>query len=199
MLPFMTAENMTGFKVNQFCERCNDLLLCDVHNAMIPSGASNVTDRTVRHMASMKATDRFFMECGGEGDCFYHSVMGIAKLFLPALAQRWGSHVKLRKTVCQFLKDNWQRIHFALADVESDNSDDVVTVPIVEMLTARTSSKKRPLQAIVTSFAAAHSKNGVQVEGEIICAFAHFAEVPVIVTHALHAGVAAYSAHILCE
>ena len=196
LLPFMTDAGMTAFKVNHFCEDCNDMLLCPVHDSMIPRGVSNVLDLTVRHMASIKAADRFLMECGGDGDCFYHSIMAIANLFLPELYREWGDAKTLRQKVCCFLNENWESIRCALSDcVEFDDGAESVSVPIIELLTAKTSNKRRSSQAIVTSFATAHKRLGVQVECEIICAFAHFAQVPVIVTNFQNTGVHIYSAN----
>ena len=137
----------------------------------------------------MSAANRFLVECGGDGNCFYHSVLGLAMLFLPALYHEWGhGNVDvLRKKVCEYLKTNWADIQCALFDV--DDGSETHSVAIVELLRGRTSSKNRADQAIVNSFATANARQGVFVEGEIVQSFAHFCRMPVIVTHRQSTGV----------
>ena len=125
------------------------------------------------------------MECGQGGDCFYYSVLALAQLFLPDLALQWGTVHDLRAKTAAYLKKNWQGINFVA------NSDAASVLPIVEVLQARTKSKARTSQAIVNSFATAHAQVHVFVEGEMICAFAHFVQRPVIVTNFHSAGMCA--------
>ena len=185
MLPYMTDAGMEHLKVNHSCKTCTDRRLCASHENMVVL----VADHTIRHMACMSAANRFLVECGGDGDCFYHSVLGLAKLFLPALYHEWGDgNVDvLRKKVCESLKANWADIQCALFDV--DDGSATASVSILELLRGRTSSKNRADQAIVNSFATANARPGVYVEGEIIQSFAHFCRMPVIVTHQQNTGV----------
>jgi hypothetical protein len=185
VLPYMTDAGMEHLKVNHSCKTCTDRRLCASHEKMrVP-----VADHTIRHMACMSAANRFLVECGGDGNCFYHSVLGLAMLFLPALYHEWGDgNVDvLRKKVCKSLQTNWADIRCALFDV--DDGSETHSVPIVELLRGRTSNKNRADQAIVNSFATANARQGVFVEGEIVQSFAHFCRMPVIVTHRQSTGV----------
>jgi hypothetical protein len=99
-LPNFTEENLCGFKVNQFCEECRALRLCPTHQRM--TSKANV-DLTAKHMAAIKASGCVLVECGGDGDCFYHSMMFLARRFRQDLYHRWGSHSKMRQDACQNL------------------------------------------------------------------------------------------------
>jgi hypothetical protein len=99
-LPFHTGSNMAHFKVNQFCESCTHETLCTTHEAM--RNSENV-DLTRKHMAAITAAGYCLVECGGNGDCFYHSMLFIAQLFVPELYNQWQTHQRFRETVCKNL------------------------------------------------------------------------------------------------
>jgi hypothetical protein len=128
------------------------------------------------------------MECGAAGDCFYYSVLALAELFLPELARKWGNVHELRAKTAEHLNKNWKQINFVTTSHAS------AVLPIVEVLKARTSSKARTDAAIVKSFATAHARVHTFVEGEMICAFAHFAQRPVLVTNLQNTGMCCTSA-----
>jgi hypothetical protein len=89
------------FKINQYCEECKDSKLCPTHEPMV---CRTSVDLTARHFAAMKLSGHCMIECGGGGDCFYHSMMFLAKLFRQDLDRTWGSHAKLRALTCEKLK-----------------------------------------------------------------------------------------------
>ncbi len=99
-LPLMTEEGMTHFRVNQFCEVCTESQLCSVHAALVSN--ENV-DFIPKHLNAMKAVGYCLVECGGDGDCFYHSMLFLAKLYDADLYQAWHDHDRFRKNTCDNL------------------------------------------------------------------------------------------------
>ena len=96
-------------------------------------------DFTVAHMATIKSAGHVLVECGGDGDCFYHCIAWLAQNLLPELNLP-QSHVVLRSTVIDFVRAKWA---------------EVMVQPQVEMITllrARTSNTARADQTIVNSF-----------------------------------------------
>jgi hypothetical protein len=99
-LPNCTEQHLLDFKVNQFCDACADDVLCATHSAM---KCSSHVDLTAKHFSAVKASGHCIVECGGEGDCFYHSMIFLAKMFRKDLHEKWGSHDKLRRDTCNKL------------------------------------------------------------------------------------------------
>ena len=99
-LPFMTEDGLTHFRVNQFCEACTNWCLCSTHAALV--NVKNV-DFIPKHLDAMKAAGYCMVECGGGGDCFYHSMLFLAKLFCTDLYQAWHDHDQFRKQTCDNL------------------------------------------------------------------------------------------------
>ncbi len=100
LLPFMSAEGMTHFRINQFCELCTEWQLCQEHNAM---KSNDRVDLTHLHLLAAEAAGYCFVECGANGDCFYHSMMFLARLHCQQLYQKWGNHEKFRQSTCAHL------------------------------------------------------------------------------------------------
>jgi hypothetical protein len=86
------------------------------------------------------------VECGGDGDCFYHSVLFLAELFVPELLAQCRSHQDLRQQVCEYANTNYASMRWPLQQTGT------ASMPFVDMLAARSSSPDRPAQDIVASF-----------------------------------------------
>lgn len=99
-LPPMTAEGMTHFRVNQFCELCTEWDLCSTHAALV---SNDNVDFISKHFNAIKAVGYCLVECGGDGDCFYHSMLFLAKLYDAELYQAWHDHDQFRKNTCDNL------------------------------------------------------------------------------------------------
>lgn len=110
-LPNCTEAHLCHFKINQMCEHCTESALCSTHEAM---KCTTELDLTEKHFAAMKRSGHCMVECGGEGDCFYHSMMFLAKLFRPDLYEKWGSHAKFRADTCEKLL---VRSHFTVLNM----------------------------------------------------------------------------------
>jgi hypothetical protein len=193
-LPFLSDKGMTHLKPNHGCQSCTSERLCQRHQALV-LGVGNL-DLTVRHSELLWASNRIFVECGGNGDCFYHSVMFLAELFLPHLARQWCNHETLRLANCRHLDTNYAIMRWPL---EAFAGGAHGSIDFFDILLAKTSSRNRQPGAIVASFTRAHQrsarrgKNGTYVETEMLCAFAQFAKVPLLVTNYNVDGVLVYS------
>jgi hypothetical protein len=99
-LPLMTAEGMTHFRVNQFCQDCMEWELCSTHAALV---SNDNVDFIPKHFNAMKAAGYCLVECGGEGDCFYHSMLFLARIHNAHLYQAWQDHNQFRKNTCDKL------------------------------------------------------------------------------------------------
>ena len=99
-LPNFTEKHLLDFKVNQFCDACQGNTLCATHKVM---KCNDLVDLTQKHFSAVKVSGHCIVECGGEGDCFYHSMMFLAQMFRQDLYKQWGSHDKLRRDTCEKL------------------------------------------------------------------------------------------------
>ena len=52
---------------------------------------------------AMKAAGYCLVECGGGGDCFYHSMLFLARIYNQELYNAWHDHDKFRKQTCDNL------------------------------------------------------------------------------------------------
>jgi hypothetical protein len=109
-LPYHSDPGMACFKINQCCEDCREWKLCARHEAM---ASKEFIDLTPAHYAAMKAAGYCLVECGGDGDCFYHCMMFLAQLFRPNVYKKWGNHKQLRMATCNSLMVNF--ISFSLS------------------------------------------------------------------------------------
>lgn len=99
-LPFMDVDGMHQFRVNQFCEDCNEWELCSTHAAL---ASNDNVDFIPKHVQAMKAAGYCMVECGGAGDCFYHSMLFLASIYNQELYRAWHDHDTLRKKTCDNL------------------------------------------------------------------------------------------------
>jgi hypothetical protein len=99
-LPFMDVDGMTHLRINQFCEQCTNSKLCSEHEGI--ASTENV-DLIPTHMHAMKAAGYCMVECGGGGDCFYHSMLFLARMYDQQLYDAWHDHDKFRKNTCDNL------------------------------------------------------------------------------------------------
>jgi hypothetical protein len=105
-LPFMYPDrrydsSIEGqFKVNQYCDECTDSTLCSTHQAM---ASNDDVDLMPKHCTAMKAAGYCLVECGGNGDCFYHSMLFLARIYDRELYNAWHDHDRFRKQTCDKL------------------------------------------------------------------------------------------------
>ncbi len=93
-LPLMDGSN---FRVNQFCEVCREWQLCPEHAAL---ASNDNVDFVAKHVEAMKSAGYVMVECGGQGDCFYHSMLFLASIYDQELHSAWHDHDTFRKKTC---------------------------------------------------------------------------------------------------
>ena len=199
LLPYQTAVGCLHLKTNHGCTACTSEQLCRKHQppAKKPGQPGALTDLTRKHDAALWESGRIFVECGVDGDCFYHSVLFLAELFEPDLHAQWRTHKELRVKVCEYANTNYASMRWPLQ--QGSAAPGAGSMQYLDMLVARSSAPDRPPQDIVTSFTKSHKlsatpkRNGTFVECEMICAFAQFAQRPVVVTNHNHDGVHVWS------
>jgi hypothetical protein len=96
-LPFMEAEGYYTFRVNQFCKNCTEWRLCSAHEAL---ASNDNVDYVAKHVEAMKSAGYVMVECGGQGDCFYHSMLFLASIYNQELYSEWHDHDTFRKKTC---------------------------------------------------------------------------------------------------
>jgi hypothetical protein len=99
-LPRMTADGSTHLPVNQFCEHCRESELCKTHAPLV---SKDTVDLIPKHLNAMKAAGYCLVECGGNGDCFYHSMLFLARIYNQGLYHAWCDHDHFRKQSCDNL------------------------------------------------------------------------------------------------
>ena len=132
-----------------------------------PATARDRTDFTELHLAVLQSLDCVIVECGGDGDCFYHCALWLAQTFCPI--PQWSDHLQLRVEVVDHFKQNWEQIYLSR------------DVPICATLEGRSQSKDARPSKMIEGFAKQWVKKGEYVENEVIAAFAHFVGYPVVV------------------
>ena len=96
-------------------------------------------DFTSNHMDTILRTGNVVVECGAQGDCFFHCVLCLAQNFLPRFNLPTSVN-DLRTALTNFVQASWSDIKF------------IPEVGIITLLLERTSNKDRPEQAIVDGF-----------------------------------------------
>ena len=99
-LPLMFPGTDSNLRVNQFCEDCREWKLCGGHEQML---STTPFDFTELHMRAMDRAGYCLVESGGGGDCFYHSMLFLARMYNQALFKKWCNHEHFRKITCDHL------------------------------------------------------------------------------------------------
>ena len=122
------------------------------------------------HMAVLESLGCVVVDCGGDGDCFYHCMLWLAQTFCPGTlhGSSCTSHLNLRVAVVDHVEANWDQINLSR------------DVPIIATLEARSKSKGTNKKK-VQGFCKVWKQQGVYVENEVVAAFAHFSGHPVVV------------------
>ncbi len=141
-LPFSQIEGQEHLKVNQFCEDCTESSLCSVHKAMVPK--TKESDFTHLHMTALRESGRAVVECGGEGDCFYHSALWLMHHF-GVSAGNGIDHKQLRLDTVTFFEHHWSEMQIPLDDTE--------TIPIMDLLRPNHPRQEDTDLAVVEAFA----------------------------------------------
>jgi hypothetical protein len=128
---------------------------------------------TEYHMRSFTESSRKVVECGLEGDCFYHSALYLLRLNNPdfrldcerrkklvplSVEDPSVTHMDMRKAVCRHLKDS----------IQGEELKRIVSHMIF--------GKEQNENEVVKAYCKTHQRKGVYAESPIVWAFAHFAK-----------------------
>ena len=189
LLPFKSGGK---FRVNQDCEQCTDRALCKTHDAM---KSKKAIDLTTLHMEAMQAAGYCLVECGGYGDCFYHSMLFIARLFRPSLAAIWKDPKNFRNLTCQTIYEGNNLPQMVLSHESSTSA----SMPFCEYLRMKGRGSQVLDQELLRAFAGRQKRsytrgaNGAYVENEIIAVVSQQAGIVITVADSSTEGLHVFS------
>ena len=189
LLPFKSGGK---FRVNQDCEQCTDRALCKTHDAM---KSKKAIDLTTLHMDAMQAAGYCLVECGGYGDCFYHSMLFIARLFRPSLAAKWKDPKNFRNLTCQTIYEGNNLPQMVLSHESSTSA----SMPFCEYLRMKGRGSQVLDQELLRAFAGRQKRsytrgaNGAYVENEIIAVVSQQAGIVITVADSSTEGLHVFS------
>ena len=189
LLPFKSGGK---FRVNQDCEQCTDRALCKTHDAM---KSKKAIDLTTLHMEAMQAAGYCLVECGGYGDCFYHSMLFIARLFRPSLAAKWKDPKNFRNLTCQTIYEGNNLPQMILSHESSTSA----SMPFCEYLRMKGRGSQVLDQELLRAFAGRQKRsytrgaNGAYVENEIIAVVSQQAGIVITVADSSTEGLHVFS------
>jgi hypothetical protein len=129
-------------------------------------------DNTAWHNQYFKDQNLLRVDCGGNGNCFYHACAFLLNMFLPLICGKNMDHKSLRiETV------NHLRTHHAV--IESDHG------PVSLLLNGAGDcyNDDASTNAIVDAYCDINCKVGEYVEDPIVLSFAHLMEIQIKVHH----------------
>jgi hypothetical protein len=170
----------TNLPINHNCVDCRGEQFCKTHNRMMTP-----VDFTELHMRAMKKSGYCLVECGGGGDCFYHSMLFLARLHnMEDLVDQWKDHSTFRTSTCEKLKtENGRPI---LLDDPALNTRITFLDRIVsKRATDEAQSQEDALRYFIRSHRQSETpnKSGTYVENEMIHAVAFQNDITILVAH----------------
>ena len=144
------------------------------------------------HFLSFEQNSMVKVDCGSNGNCFFHSCLYLLKIEVPDFTfkmeirrNRKGSqrefnlsqatHVLLRQATCQHLRQHFAEIQFS-------------GIPIVDMIKKQADSVQNLSDKdIIERYCDLYEKVGVWVEKPVVAAFAHFCQLSLSIFHVSHA------------
>ena len=152
-------------------------------------------DLTTLHMGAMQAAGYCLVECGGYGDCFYHSMLFIARLFRPSLAAIWKDPKNFRNLTCQTIYEGNNLPQMVLSHESSTSA----SMPFCEYLRMKGRGSQVLDQELLRAFAGRQKRsytrgaNGAYVENEIIAVVSQQAGIVITVADSSTEGLHVFS------
>ena len=169
----------TNLPINHDCVDCRGEELCEKHNPMMTQDV----DFTELHMKAMKASGYCLVECGGGGDCFYHSMLFLARLHdIERLVTQWKDHSTFRTITCDNL--NFETGRPSILFDPSRNTN-ITFLEFIYM--KRVNAEPRTQEETLRNFIRSHKqsqtpkKSGTYVEREMIHAVAFQNDITILV------------------
>lgn len=143
----------------------------------------------------MQAAGYCLVECGGYGDCFYHSMLFIARLFRPSLAAKWKDPKNFRNLTCQTIYEGNNLPQMVLSHESSTSA----SMPFCEYLRMKGRGSQVLDQELLRAFAVRQKRsytrgaNGAYVENEIIAVVSQQAGIVITVADSSTEGLHVFS------
>ena len=170
----------TNLPINHNCVDCRGEQFCKTHNRMMTP-----VDFTELHMRAMKESGYCLVECGGGGDCFYHSMLFLARLHnMEDLVDQWKDHSTFRTSTCEKLKtENGRPI--LLDDPALNTRITFLDWIVSKRATDEPQSPEDALRYFIRSHKQSETpkKSGTYVENEMIHAVAFQNDITILVAH----------------
>ena len=130
------------------------------------------------HFASFKDRQHVVVECGGDGDCFYHACLFLLNTFAPNVCIDGCSissfdHKRLREATVGHLRSRYRDI-----DVRSRGHEDEFTVSVFTLMDFGYDGDE---DAVVEAYCAKHIKLKVKAEEPCVYALAHLLNMSITV------------------
>ena len=176
-LPRCPGSNLP---VNHLCDHCREDQLCPEHRKLLTIDF----DFTELHMQAMNASEYCLVECGGGGDCFYHSMLFLARLHnVRHLVTKWKDHKSFRETTCEQLRNPTGQPRFNFDPRTKESAS------FMEMINRKPKGSVKPQSdsVILRYYIASHKKSktpkcsGTYVLEEIVQAVAFQNDITIVV------------------
>jgi hypothetical protein len=142
-------------------------------------------DLTELHMRAMKESGYCLVECGGGGDCFYHSMLFLARLHnMEVLVDQWKDHSTFRTSTCEKLKTEDGR-PILLYDPALNTKITFLDRIVSKRVNDGPQSPEDTLSYFIRSHKQSETPNrsGTYVENEMIHAVAFQNDITILVAH----------------
>jgi hypothetical protein len=135
-------------------------------------------DYTDFHFGRFKDRQHVLVECGGDGDCFYHACLFLLNTFAPNVCIHGCSissfdHKRLREATVRHLRSRYPDIH-----VRSRGHQEEFTVSVLTLMDLGFDGDE---DAVVEAYCAKHMKQRVKAEDPCVYALAHLLNVSITV------------------
>lgn len=167
----------TGQMEEQQRQRIVFVNVCDDFHTWAMSKVAR--DYTESHFAGFLAKGQVVVECGKQGNCFYHSCLFMLKMFAPDLQIngvdiKAFNHLSLRVATVEHLRNRYREIN-AVCGHE-------LSVPVLTLM-SRGFDSERTEQDVVTAYCDKYVKTNVVPEEPSVYALAHLLQTTIIVHH----------------
>ena len=136
-------------------------------------------DYSAEHNASFQRSNLVRVDCGGDGNCFYHSCKFLLESYDMSDSEAYEfSHSGLRTATVNHFKTHYHAITY------SDTNNDTQPVHVLIPKKQRTSDlDEHGLQQLVDEYCDKQGKLGEYVEDPCVRVFAHLMDISIIVYH----------------
>ena len=180
------AREVTCLQVGKIPERQRQrIVFVDVCKDFLAWAMSKVArDCTESHFEEFVQKKYVLVECGKEGNCFYHSCIFMLKMFAPDLRINGVDigtfdHLSLRQATVEHLRNRYLDIK-AVSGLEHDNHDESGTISVLTLMSLEFEGNE---QEIVSAYCDKYVEKNVVPEEPSVYALAHLLKTTIIVHH----------------